>query len=215
MTMPVGSILELTVRQTLDSQEVLNVFHYQTGTSAVMAIDEATAGFWDYLKVSWRALVPSVLSFLSVSGRQLGGGLEYFEYPVPVGERFGTLTGTIGDIYPAFVAFSVKLIPSNRLVRPGSKRIAGVADVSVDSYGTLGSGVAALFNTFGSKLDDTIPLGLLGADGYLIPVILGKAHPSSPTGRPARASDVVVPIVNYACSQIVTTQKTRQRGRGA
>jgi len=212
MTIFGGEVVRITDRQTLFGQEVLNVYWYQLATDFIGATAlEIAENWWGELGTHIRAVQHTACNHISVTVESIDGSMDFATYTIPGGGENGAI-GT-GDCMPPFTTFSITLVPENRSVRPGGKRIAGVPEGVVATGGVVDSGVMADLITLADWMATQLNF-LLETDAY-IPVIVGFPHPASPTGRPARLDRVEVRIASASVSPYVSTQNTRKYGRGS
>lgn len=212
MTILGGEILRVIDKQTLFGQQVLNVYYYEVGTDLGGTTPlEIAEGWWDSIEEALRACQHEELNHVEVTVESLDGSHDFGTFTIPIGMGEGTRTGT--DCMPPFASFGLKMIPQNRQVRPGSKRIAGVDEDVVDNGGVVSTGMIALLQTFADIISAPIPF--VGFLDTIVPVVVGFPHPASPTGRPARLDRVAIPVTATSVSTYVTTQNTRKYGRGS
>lgn len=212
MTVFGGEIVRITDRQTLFGQEVLNVYWYEMATDFGGATAlEIAENWWTAMGTYIRAVQHTALNHVSITAESIDGSMDFATYTIPAGGENGAI-GT-GDCMPPFTTFSITLVPENRSVRPGGKRIAGVPEGVVATGGVVDSGVMADLIILADEMADQLNF-LLALDAY-VPVIVGFPHPVSPTGRPARLSRVEVRVASGSVSPYVSTQNTRKYGRGS
>lgn len=206
-----GEIIKITDRQTLFGQEVLNVYWYQIATDLGGATAaEIAEQWWGSLGEEIRAVQHTSLNHIDVTVESIDGSRDFGTFTIPGGGENGAI-GT-GDCMPPFTTWSFTLIPENRLVRPGGKRIAGVPELEVASGGVVGSSITPTLIELAEEM--ARQLNYLSTLDALIPVVVGFPHPASPTGRPARLDRVEIRVASVQVSPYVSTQNTRKYGRG-
>ena len=169
--------------------QILNVFYYRDTSIGGPSAVSVAEGFWAKVKTAWRAFLPSGLStwFLEVRCDQLFSPYGFGIYTVPTGERAGT-RATSGDFAPIFVAGLITLKVATRQTRPGSKRIAGLAETDI-AQNQIVSGTVTLLQTLADQFDTTmtaVPSGIV-----MTPVIVHYPTADHPTLAVQDVSDGV------------------------
>jgi len=109
------------------------------------------------------------------------------------------------------------LVRGDRTTRNGSKRFAGIGEISV-ANGVMSPALVGSWEAVGRELflgelgvitvqmedDEGTPLG----ENYLEPIIWGGNSPSFPLGRFQR-------VIGIRVNPNISSQNTRKRGRGA
>lgn len=204
MTFAPGNIVRLTVRQEYDSQECLNVFYYEmnelsawVGTAAELAEE-----FWITVQENWRTLVSTAVTFDRVVIENLDGTLDFGEYVIEGAQRAGEFSGIPTS---SFACFAIQLNRTNRLVRPGSKRLVGVTEEHIANYGVLTPGILTHLQLVADDFATDVQSGIVTV---MNPVIVGFPNIN-------RAERVAVPIDTATAKTIISTQNTRKRGSGS
>lgn len=201
-----GTVLQVNLRGTFMQQKIQNVFHFRLVAAADDGYMSAFAnGFWQHIKVQWRAVTPlsAKLIYTDVTVEALGGSNPFGQYTIPVAEQQGTrATATL--FMPPFNAANITFNVSNRNVRPGSKRIAGLVEED-QADGVLNDSLIGLYNTLAVKLIDDVTVADPAMSGIF--VIYGRENNNRPT-------PVSEPVVGYKTSPNVSSQNSRKFGRG-
>jgi len=203
MPLAVGNLLQITDVQTLNNQQVLNVYYYrvsETPTDETDSYAEISADFQTKLMTPIRAIQCARLIHTSLVIRNLTNALDLYEEAFSLA---GTQTsaGQSADM-PPFVAHLFRLLRSDLSTRNGYKRYAGVRDEDVQGGVTVLA--SSLYNAIIAGLVDD----LVDNDGGVYSPVIVK--------RP-----ITTPATTYVHSEIldaqyrgVTTQNTRKIGRG-
>lgn len=210
--MPItAGIVRITLKGTFLNQKWQSVQHFAPVGAAWLTADAlgGAQAWWDNVKATWRAIVPSNAGFTfdSVLFEEIGAGLGFGEYAVPAGEQLGTRAGTSGDFLPTFVAAGVKLTVGSRVTRPGQKRFPG--GMEQDSSGSAWTaGYITIIDALADKYDTSLTLGAPVATGNLQPKIVRIAA----DGVTVLASQ---DVVGHVTNPNVTSQVSRKIGHGA
>lgn len=206
-----AGIVKITLRGTITGQR-WQVGRYFAPVGAAWLTADAVGGaqaWWDNVKAAWRASVPAASSatFESVLFEEVGAGLAFGEYAIPVSEQLGTRAGATTDFLPSFNAAGVRLTVGTRVTRPGQMRIPGGLEQD-QVGGTWVAGYVTLIDAIADKYDTQLTLGAPVATGNLTPKVV----------RLDVSGDVVVAsqdIVGHVTNPNVTSQVSRKIGRGA
>lgn len=193
--MSVGDVYQVLDKQTYGSQDVLNVYYYQSNSDNLTAEDIATL-FGDTVISQVILIQTTVMQHEAIEVINLDDPTDFFE------EILSPATaGTIGSAsMPSYVSWTFKLVRSNRTVRNGRKAICGVAESATANNVPEASAVEELEDTadvFAALLDD-------GGGNTATPVIYGKPTPA-PSSLPLR----IVPISGGEFTHI-SSQNTRK-----
>jgi len=206
-----AGIVRITLKGTFLNQKWQSVQMFAPVGAAWLTADAlggATA-WWNHVKAAWRAIVPANASFTfdSVLFEEIGAGLGFGEYAIPIGEQLGTRSGTTGDFLPTFVAAGVKLTVGSRTTRPGQKRFPG--GMEQDSTGSVWSaGYVTIIDALADFYDTSLTMGAPVATGNLVPQVVRLAG----DGVTVVASQ---PVVGHVTNPNVTSQVSRKIGHGA
>jgi len=208
-----ASHIEITLRYTQLGIECQTARVYTWDGAAIAAATPAQLGeaWWNHYKAAWRSLaVPNPLNaqFVSVVVREVGGGLAYGEYAIPVGEQEGTRDGSgLGNTAPSFESVGVRFTVATALTRPGQMRVGLMLD-----------GDSASNQVSPTRLEEVSDLADLYSQPNILgaPVATGVLEPT--VTRFGADNDTVVasqPIVGFVVNPWVTTQVSRRRGHGS
>lgn len=134
----------------------------------------------------------------------VGGTGQYGSYSIPTAEQLGTRSPSGNSYLPPFNAFSITFNPALRLVRPGSKRIAGVTELD-NSAGTIVAGTVTLLNTLANALKNGF--NVAGRIGNSSLVIYSRGTLDRPT-------PLAIDVTSHRVLPNVSTQNSRKIGHG-
>lgn len=211
MTIAVDSKIEISLRQQMYNQQVINTFHYNVRIwpVTVQAVDAAEA-WWNDIKATYRAVIAVGFgdAAISVRLRELNNPTgDYAEYDIPAGERVGTRANPAqAEGLPAFCAAATRLVVGSRATRPGQKRMAFLMEGD-NSSGTLQASYKTPLQTFMAHMAFGMVLGAPAALVDLQSIVVKKDT----------AGNVIAwqPITGYIVNNSISTQNTRKIGRGA
>jgi hypothetical protein len=194
-----NDLYQLIVRQSLDNQEILNVYHYKATGAAGWGADALAHAFYDGID-DLLAIQTTSLHVLAIEAINLMLDTDFYVYTnVP----YLTAGSATGEPMPPYCSFTFMLERSSRLSRNGSKRIAGMTETASDdgvnptgAYATKLNLAAAVIN---AELEG--PAGSL-----YTPVILHPIRPGHPT--------LTSTFINGVRFTGFGTQNTRKIGRG-
>lgn len=207
----VSGLVSVILRYTFLAQRCETTSYYAPG-GAVWLTANATQGaeaWWNEVKTAWRGLVPETAeaTFDSVFFQEIGGGEEYGEYAVPVGERLGTREPVdFGSFLPAYVAVGCRLSVTTRLTRPGQKRFpfAGEGD---NAAGAVSTEFLSLCAAVAEKYSTPLIMGAPVATGTLTPQVVHLPDDTDPVLHQQEA-------VGYVLRGTFTSQVSRRPGHG-
>lgn len=190
---PLANTYRLTLFSNMYGQEMTNVFHYADPLGTGSAEDLASA--FDTLHLAAIKLaVSSEVSFSRVDVINYGDTSDFHSMPV-------TGTGTMsGAAMPSYVAVSLQYIRSDRAVRNGFKRFAGVLEGDTIDNDLLASSVTRYTNLALVLEDD-----LISGSNVYAPVILRTAK--------APATGNYFPVESYSINGVVVKGLTTQTSR--
>lgn len=206
MAINAGQVFELAIRGVFYGQRVQNVFHYRNvGGAADLAASGMCEAWWNDIKAAWRGFMKTEanLIYTEVVSIAVNGSGHYGSYLIPTGEQQGTSVRA-GEFLPTFNAANITFNPALRLVRPGSKRIAGVLE-SDQVNGVLTAGAQALLGAIATQVVNGFVDAATPSSWEF--VIYGPANAS----RPVPVSQLVT---GHSVSPNVTSQLSRKLGRG-
>lgn len=167
-------LIEITLRYVWLGQRCQTARCYSWDGAAIAAATPEQLGeaWWNHYKTAWRDLAPadtSLIQFNTVFVREVGGGLAYGEYAIPLAEKDGArdITG-FGALLPSSNSLGVRLTVSSGVTRPGQFRIPFLTAADI-----VGNDIGGEFQELGSELADLYSNGqVLGA-----PVATGAIFP--------------------------------------
>lgn len=197
----VADTYKIVLNQSFLGQECLNVFHYRDTALAGLDPVDVAHGFWEHIKVQFRAWMPVSANFLasSVYCEALFGVRAFGEYPIPAGEQQGTRAAAT-QFMPPTIAASVRLAVGTRTTRPGSKRLVGVLEGDV-TVTVIDPAVLAIIQVLADKLETTFDE--FGTVNTLTPVIVGYRGGPPPTVSVVQdvTSAVALPDISHQVSR--------------
>jgi len=204
--------LAITVNYTWAGQKMQSKAYFRATGAAFLTADAAGVGeaFWNHVKAAWRGVVPSAVSgvFQSVFVEEIGGGLNFGEYPIPVGEQGGSRAGVTGEAMPSFLAAGVKFTVGTRLTRSGAMRVPFVNEMDCQTN-TLQSAYLTVVGNLANVYANVMTLGAPVATGVLQREVIRWTKTVPP------AISAVQDVNGYLVATIATTQNSRKQGRGA
>lgn len=161
-----GFLYQATLRQTLDNEELLNVFFYgndaEDGTAEDLALTLDVAALAVLSNIQVAALEYNTFEVINLFDDD-----DFFIHPV-------TSNGLVtGDPYPSTVALNFTLRPSSRAVRPGSKRFGGIGESAGAGNVVTGSGYLSAIENVRIFLGETLN-GTGGLDADYAPVVVKR-----------------------------------------
>jgi len=209
MALADNDLIEVVVNMFAQNMQMLNVFQYEiTDHIGTVSLVQLLEGYWNHVKATYRAIVPSSYGniFVSIKGRELNDASgDYAEFDVPVGERAGTRS-TSGEALPPFGAAGVRLVVGTRVTKPGQKRFPFVLEADQVS-GVLGTTYTTPLIALMNVLSVPMVLGAPAALETLQPIVTRR-------GALGFVSSFQ-PVTGYLINPNVTTQNTRKFGRGS
>lgn len=195
--------LEVVLQQDLDGNKILNVFQYIIkNVSSGLQYVEVAIDILQFVVDAIKSLQTTALTHEQITINNLSNGLDTFVLGINVSGGI-----SIGAPSPNFVAGSIKLVPANKSVRPGGKRIGGITESAVTDNAWDYN--ATNMQILTDLLSNDIPInGAFGGTGDLEPVIIGRTL----TG--AYDLNRVVTIIEAIPNSRITHQNTRKAGTG-
>lgn len=192
-----ANCIQITMRQKLNNQMVINRFFYQSIGSYVASPAWIAQTWFD----TWLAVAEPLQSYLctyeEVIVLQLDSpGQQASFYPTASN---GSDTGAV---LPAFMAHYFREVASDSRIKKGRKAISGVTEPMVDGEG-LASGFTAIAAAFAAFLADA----LLVDDDTFYPVLLSPAN--------TRHTGDLSSVITAATWVSWSTQSSRKAGRGS
>lgn len=197
-----SNIVRIIVNQTLFNQPLMNVFWFEWNAIGVGTMDLETLldDFWLQLAPVWKPMVSLDLKFNSLEATIMNVVGQPFQVKGLV--EAGSIA--IGS-FPSNVSATFKLGVSTRITRPGSKRIAGIAEPDGEQN-TWIAGFVTRANAFANKIGSPMPIknDLNVVVGDLVPRVYKR--PSPPNSLVYVGQDVTSCSLNMK----VGSQNTRK-----
>lgn len=216
--MAVGDVYEVIDVQTLQDQEILNVYFYrQEGAFVPLSGTIAQALADEFVETVLPDLAnPQTVELLHTEVR-----VRNLFDPIDQGTAVAGVNGGRADspdFLPSFNAWGFTLNHDNASVRPGGKRIAGVAEATQDDGIPNGTGVSSL-NVAAAAMAAPITGGLIITDDIMFPVVVQRVRegaPGSYTYRlPENSGELVFgQVIEALVKLFVTSQISRKVGVG-
>ena len=206
-----GEFVDITLRYNWVGQQMQSRRRFRCiGAAFLNAEPLAVAeAWWNDVKGVWRALAPAAAGnlFTSINVEEVGGGMAFGEYAIPLAEQTGTrVTTGFAAAAPSFLAVGCRFTVGTRLTRPGQMRFSFLYENDMETQ-TVGTAYKALANAVAAKYASTITLGAPVATGVLKGQVV---HITDPLTGAFAAQD----IVGYLVADNLTTQNSRKIGRG-
>lgn len=209
--MSASDVWEVTLHGELYGQVCDNVFYYQG--VALTDVDEAAIADAAYEQLWALIKVPLITDYTlnTIEVRHLFSGASPFL--LPVGEAGA---GFAGQGLGSFESFGFTLGVATNATRPGSKRIPGVAEASVDDGVVTDGGTITALQDMATQFSTDFVDTALGIVTWAVPIIVKRILDGDTYRLPTTLAEFVGnAIVDAAASLIVTTQNSRKVGRGA
>lgn len=170
-----SGLVNIILRYTFLAQQCQTGSYWSPGGAVWLTANAAQGAeaWWNEVKDEWRATVPDTAeaTFDSVFFQEIGGGLEYGEYAVPVGERRGTRSGTgFSTFLPPYVAVGCRLSVTTRVTRPGQKRFPFAGEID-NASGVVDPAFLALVAPVAALYSTPLIMGAPVATGTLTPQV--------------------------------------------
>lgn len=208
-----ASHIEITLRYTFLGQNCQTARVYTWDGVAIATASPAALGeaWWNHYSAAWRGLAADGSTgsvFNSVFVREVGGGLAFGEYAIPVLEQLGTRdVSALGSYIPSGNAVGVRLTVGTGATRPGQMRVPFLCDGDVSANDVSGD-----FQELASELADLYSqpntLGAPTATGVITPVV-------PRFGADNNTITASQPIVGFLVNPLSTTQVSRRAGHGS
>lgn len=164
----VNDVWQMTIRQTLNGQEVDNVLHFQEGAAAILA-DGLAQSFIDTILPQWRTLVSNQHQFDKLSIRKLN--------PIPLDPQEYALNAVKGTLAQEPLPGQCAVVASIRTGQGGrSKRgriYFGGITPDTETGGIITPAQQAAWTTFLDLLRSTYPDNV-GPSGWILGVYSRK-----------------------------------------
>lgn len=174
-------------------------------------MEQVLEALWNDYKVRFRAVVSTAASAMtldSLLGTEVGGGLLFAEFPIPLAERTGTrAVGDDGLWLTGIVAAGARQTVASRLTRPGQKRFPFLRRDDVTGN-QLSAAVFALYTPLFTAFSSPSALGAPVVGGVLQPVIVHEPGVRDPIRH-------VQDVTGFVQNPNVTSQVSRKLGHGS
>lgn len=207
MALAIGDIIEIKAVQTLLTNMLLNVFHYEVMEFGnLVGYDDILTNFDANVGAQVRGAQSSALSWQTLYLRNLTNGIDIAELAV------NTAGGQTGDVMPSFVAYAFRLNRTSGVTRHGQKRFGGVPESAVTNEGIVG-GLAATVNGIATELQSVLEVDAGNENDFILrPVIVGRTEIGD-TGVYELDLTKINPVASAQYIRI-SSQVTRRTGRG-
>ena len=207
--MALDNMYVVTHIQKFLSEKILNVYTYEADVG-MSAVDVGNA-FVDDMLDAINALQGDLVTNFELKTYNLGDLGDNDDRALT-----GHGLGTGADVLPIFNAVGYSLRPASRVVRPGSKRYAGVPE-TVQTDGTIdGSGYLTAMETLrvaiGTPISDDDTL-------FATPIIIKRVKYAVPGSDPVRYAYRFptigeTPVFSQLSAVLTNTKVTHQTSRG-
>lgn len=201
-----GDILQIKAFSTVQGRECLNVFHYRVNPFAVI---DPTSNLPE-LALTWaNAYRELVMTSLSINTRLYRVIVENLTDGAQFTDQSVNLFGAVSqDEMPSFVSIGVTLRRATKLTRNGSKRFAGVCELSVvNGAMSLTAGQKGNMETFCGQIPELSGVNQPTVKYNLDVVIVGR---SLVNGEYVLDLSKVNNVLNAQVNARATTQNTRK-----
>lgn len=199
-------ILEITLVQTLQTNQALNVFQFGVDELIETTTYEIVA---DHFEAAVVAAINDVQSTQVANTRlqikNLTNGIDIYEKPLSGGGSYA------GVAMPNFVAWAFRLVRTTGLTRHGAKRIVGPSEEAVGNNEPSTPAVA-LLNALATQLASPLVIVDTPGDLTIHPVIVGRV--TTPGAGYGSYDLSKINKVQSAQFIRVTSQTSRRLGRG-
>lgn len=227
-----ASLYEVVLDQRFEGQQVINRFNYiGAGTPAAVTMSFALISAMGFIPdagvypaglfSSIRDLQSADLSYVEVVAKDVYSFTDF--YSLPYTALGGNVSSASGN-QPPFVAYSFSTTRVRSDIRRGQRRLAGLVEGSVDSYGMLTSGNLALAGDLCDWMDQVLTYDDEGTTLTFTPVIVSKEE-YTPVGSTKKAykyypdyaeqSEHLAQGFEWFVKPQITTQNSRKVGRGS
>lgn len=204
-------VWELTMHGELYGQVCDNVFFYQGVSGTDPELDDIAQAFYEQV---WSLIqIPLIADYTlnTIEVRHLFSGASPFI--LPVAEQG---TGFTGQGVSPFNAFGFSLGVASNATRPGSKRIPGVAEASIDDGIVTDGGTITALQDMADQFSTALVDVTLGIVTWGLPIIVKRILDGGTYRLPVNIGEFVGNlIVDVAASLVMTSQNSRKVGRGA
>lgn len=215
-----GDLYEITLTGRLYNQTINNVFHFYQDLEFITTNPtkaQALVDRWNSTHLPTIAEISSGdLLYTNIAGRNLYNAADAYDLAISL---TGQGASAPNDTLSSFVATGFTLMPETPLVKPGSKRFAGLWESAQVDGVITDAGTITICNNVAAKLEAPVTIGTVIFDPVFLPVIVKRVRSGTPGNYeyrlPANAgegqwSNIVVALFNA----IVTSQVSRKIGVG-
>ena len=203
-----ADVIEIVVNQLFNGQEGTNIYHFILADDGV-SVQDLVQGFIDDRMASILGVANADLTVGLVTGRNLFDASDTGEVDVDLP---GT-SGAAGDDQSPFLAWAVKLLGDNAVVKNGAKRIMGINE----DWTNNGLFANALFLPFLNTFKDALLLPVTesgGGVGVMLPIIVKRAlEPLIGYRLPESAAEAIATGISYIIETTldgITSQNSRK-----
>lgn len=209
----IGSEVRVHFRYTYLGQQNQNIQSYicQGAAWATATMDNLLEALWNDYKARLRALTSTsaaVGTWDSLLGEEIGGGLQFAEFPIPTAERVGTrAAGDDGDWVSGIMAVGFRQTVATRLTRPGQKRFPFLREGDLAGNALMAS-VITLYTPVATAFSNPSALGIPVLGGALQPIVVHEPGMRDPVRR-------IQDVTGFVLNSNVTSQVSRKAGHGS
>jgi hypothetical protein len=208
-----GAEVKVEFRYEYLGQRCENVQSYicQGAIFTTVGMVQFLEALWNNYKDRLRAVAPAnpdVFHFTSLNGTQVGGSLEFGEFPIPDAERLGLRGADDDDTWITGInAWGFRQTVATRFTRPGQKRFPFLVRSDVDGN-VLAGGFDALKVAVATAFCSPSTLGAPALAGVAQPIIVHEPGTRDPVRH-------VQDVTGFVGNENVTSQVSRKAGHGA
>jgi len=216
--MAVGDVYEVVDVQTLQDQEIQNVYFYRQVNAFVPLAGSMAQAIADEFVETLVPVIASVqapdLIHTEVRVRNLFNGVD--AATAVAGVIGGWVSGS--DFLPSFAAWGLRMTTANASVRDGAKRIAGIPEIAQTDGVPIPEAIDGL-NLVADALAEPITGGLIIEDDILFPVIVKRVRtgvsPDYEYRLPENTGELVFgTVLETLVKLFITSQISRKFGVG-
>lgn len=213
MALVPGSEIKVAFRYQYLGQNCENVQSYIAQGAAVVGVNVAQLleALWNDYKGRLLAISPDdalVMSWGSLFGEEVGGTLEFGEYPIPIGERQGERTASSQyEWLPGTLAGGFRQTVATRLTRPGQKRFPFLQRGDVAGNILNGTYLALLEDVAGAFCSPST-LGAPALAVVMQPIVVHEPGVRDPVRH-------VQDVASWLVNTNATSQVSRKLGHGS
>lgn len=200
-----GDLIQLTDRQSLYGQTILNVYYYRyiVVAPASSAIYPAFVTEWmDNVLAAILAIQHPILNHNLIEVRNLSNGIDIYQLPI---DEDGSAVSPGDDTLPSYASVGFQLNRESLVTRNGYKRFAGIPEDHTNGN---------TWNLYGGPQSDELETQLAATQFISAVETFEPVIPKRPLVVPVGDSYLYASIGSASAKQFLGTQNTRKAGYG-